>query len=117
MSEPEERSYELVLESNDEFKDVMAEPEGTARHARASTREARPAPPRPTRDGGDGGEHNRSPVACGGHVTALPPPPVPAPAPAPQRWSVQTVVRTDGGPGNVRAKTVVGPGDRGGPYR
>ena len=32
MSEPEELACELVLESNDEFKDDMAEPEGTARH-------------------------------------------------------------------------------------
>ena len=35
-SEPEERSCELVLESNDEFKEVMAEPTGTARHSTVS---------------------------------------------------------------------------------
>ena len=32
MSEPEELECELVLEDNDDFKDSMAEPYGTARH-------------------------------------------------------------------------------------
>ena len=32
MSEPEEPECELVLEDNDDFKDSMAEPYGTARH-------------------------------------------------------------------------------------
>ena len=42
MSEPEELVSELVLENNDDFKDVMAEPKGTARqHARTPTRRNR----------------------------------------------------------------------------
>ena len=45
MSEPEELACELVLENNDDLKDVMAEPKGTARYLVAEDGMIRQYPP------------------------------------------------------------------------